>query len=203
MEKRILNSAIILIISLIAYIPNSIGQKLSIGPMAGVNISSISDVDNSKSLTGLNAGLFLNYSVNENLGFGLKGLFSQLGTGVENTDNHTRLNYIQLPLSVVYFFGERGNTIRPKVFIGPYLGFLMSAQDQDGKDLPDNLFNSTDLGGQIGAGFNYSFKNRSWLNFDLGYSTSLVNITNHASFDYRNRSFFVSLGYSFPLSTED
>ncbi len=201
MEKRLLNSAIILIISFIAYLPSAIGQKLSIGPMAGVNISSISEVNNTESLAGLNAGVFLNYSVNENLGFGLKGLFSQLGTGFKNSDDHYRLNYIQLPLSVAYFFGERGNTIRPKVFIGPYVGFLMNAQRQNGDDLIG--FNSTDFGGQIGAGFNYSFKNRSWLNFDLGYSAGFVDIIEISALNYNNNAFFVSLGYSFPLSTKD
>ena len=201
MEKRLLNSAIILIISLIAYMPTAIGQKLSIGPMAGVNISSISEIDNTESLAGLNAGIFLNYSVNENLGFGLKGLFSQLGTGFEDIENHVRLNYIQLPLSVAYFFGERGNTIRPKVFIGPYVGFLMNAQDMNGNDISG--YNSTDFGGQIGAGFNYSFANRSWLNFDLGYSAGFMDISETSASSSKNNAFFVSLGYSFPLSAAE
>ena len=43
-------------------------QTLSIGPVVGVNSSSISEAENGERLTGLSAGIFANYSINEKIG---------------------------------------------------------------------------------------------------------------------------------------
>lgn len=204
MKMKMLKLVLSVSVFILGFLPFADAQKLSFGPMVGANIAKISDVPNSKSQIGPAAGVFLNYSVNENIGFGLKGLFSQLGTSVDNSSAEVKLNYVQIPLSGVYFFGERGNIIRPKIFLGPYVGFLLSAKDQNGTNIVDSggqdVYNNTDFGGQIGVGFNYSMNNNSWINFDAGYATSLVNITDHSSLNHKNNFFFVSLGYSFPIS---
>lgn len=201
-----LKSVLLFFVFALAYMPFASAQRISLGPIVGANFSDISDVPNSKVKTGLNAGLFLNYSVNENLGLGIKALYSELGTASDNGTGETNLNYVQIPLSGIYYFGERGNTIRPKVFVGPYVGFLLSAQDQNGNDIKSpsgqDFYMNTDIGGQVGLGFNYTLANQSWINFDAGYSASLVNITDHSDRNYKNSAFFASVGYSFPISGE-
>jgi outer membrane protein W len=199
-----LKSVLLFFVFALSYMPFASAQKISLGPMIGANFANISDIPDSKVKTGLNAGLFLNYSVNENLGLGIKAMYSQLGAKDVSGTGETHLNYVQIPLSGIYYFGERGNTIRPKVFLGPYVGFLLNARDQNGNDIKSpsgqDFFNKTDVGGQVGLGFNYSLANLSWINFDAGYSTSLVNITDHSDRDYKNSAFFASVGYSFPIS---
>lgn len=183
------------------HISDTTAQTLSIGPMVGANISTINDVPNAKSITGLDIGLFGNYSINEHIGLGAKLLFSQLGTAIENSTSSVRLNYIQVPLTGVYYFGSTGNTFRPKIFAGPYIAALLSSKDQDGNDI-NGIYKNTDFGGLIGLGFNYSLKARTWLNVDAGYFGSLTNISEIANTNYKNSGYNIKVGLSFPVSGE-
>jgi len=204
MKSTMIQSVFGMLVFAMAVMPMANAQNLSFGPVVGVNFASISDVPNAQVKAGLAAGLFLNYSVNEKFGLGIKGLFSQMGTKVENSPAEVNLNYLQIPLSGIYYFGNVGDSFRPKIFLGPYLGLLLSGNDQNGNEILGSdgkgLYKKADVGGQIGVGFNYSLKNSSWLNFDAGYGASFVNITDHSTLNHRNRAFFVSLGYSFPLN---
>ncbi|MBK8516751.1 MAG: PorT family protein [Saprospiraceae bacterium] len=180
-----------------------LAQTLSIGPVAGANFSTISNTTSSKTLVGLSLGGFANYSIKEHLGLNGKLLFDQMGTGLENTDNIIRLNYIRVPLSAVYFFGKNGDKIRPKLFAGPYVGFLMNATYSNGDDIilfnGKDAFSSTDFGGLLGAGFNYIFGDRNWLNIDAGYNASFNNISNEIGSDKKNTGFQITAGVSFPI----
>lgn len=175
-------------------------QTLSIGPMIGANSSSISVSnanDNNKRLTGLSAGVFANYSVNEKIGINIKALFSQMGVADSDSDQSLRLNYVQIPLTGVYFFGQTGDKFRPKVFLGPYVGFLMSAKVDD-VDVK-SYYKSIDFGGQVGLGFNYSLKSRTWLNVDAGYAAGFSNIIDSNNGDGKNNAISVNVGLSFPI----
>lgn len=194
-----LRSIILVCLISIIHTANTTAQTLSIGPMVGANISTISDVPNAKSIIGLDLGIFSNFSINEHIGLGVKLLFSQLGTAIENSTSSVRLNYIQLPLTGVYYFGNTGNSFRPKIFAGPYIASLMSSKDQDGNDIND-IYKNTDFGGLIGLGFNYSLKSRTWLNVDAGYAGSFSNITGITNTDYKNSGYSIKIGLSFPVS---
>jgi hypothetical protein len=179
-------------------------QTISVGPIAGVNLMTISNSTNTKTLTGLSAGAFANFSIKEHYGVNLKLLFSQMGTGFKNSDAIVRLNYIQLPVSMVYFFGNTGNTIRPKIFGGLYASYLLQAQDNNGNDIVfpngENVYFNSDFGAQFGAGLNYIIRSRIWLNFEAGYSTSFSSIADIDGSKNRNSGFQVNAGISFPLS---
>ncbi len=179
-------------------------QTMSIGPMAGVNVMTISDVKSPKILPGFMAGIFGNYSINENFGVNAKLLFSQMGTGTDISDDIIRLNYIQLPVSLVYFFGNNGNTLRPKLFAGLYGSYLLQARDNDGNDIVfpngNDVYLKADFGAQIGAGLNYIIRPRTWLNIDAGYSTGFNSIVDVEGTKNRNNGFQLSAGVSFPLN---
>jgi len=179
----------------------STAQTLSVGPVLGGNFTKISGITNAKSLSGLNIGAFANYSINEHIGMGFKLTFSQKGTAVENSTGTVRLNYLQLPITGVYYFGSIGNSFRPKIFAGPYAGALISAKDNDGNDIV-GVYKKADIGGLIGLGFNYSLKSRTWLNIDASYSGSLTNIAEAANTTYKNTGLSISAGLSFPISAE-
>jgi len=172
-------------------------QSLSVGPILGSNYSSISEANNGERLLGLSAGIFANYSINEKIGLNLKALYSQMGIASSISDDNLRLNYLQIPLTGVYYFGQIGDKFRPKVFLGPYVGFLLNAKNGD-IDIKDS-FNSIDLGGQIGLGFNYSLKNSRWLNVDLGYSTAFTNVYSISNQTGQNNALFLNVGLSFPV----
>jgi len=175
-------------------------QTLSIGPVIGGNLSSISEAQNGERLLGLAAGLFANYSINEKIGLNVKTLFSQMGLASSVSDESVRLNYFQIPLSGVYFFGETGNKFRPKVFLGPYVGFLLGAKNGD-IDIKES-FKSLDFGGQVGLGFNYSLKERTWLNVDAGYSAGFAEVFEAANlFKGKNNALFLNIGLSFPIAS--
>ena len=181
-------------------------QTLSIGPIVGANFMTISNTPSSKKLVGLSIGAFANYSINEHLGTNLKLLFSQMGTATDNSAVSVRLNYIHIPLSVVYFFGNAGNKIRPKLFIGPYASFLLNASDKNGNNIVfpngNDVYLKTDFGGILGGGFNYLIKSRTWLNIDANYSTSFSSIVDATNSDNKNKGFQFNVGISFPIGSK-
>lgn len=178
-------------------------QTLSIGPVIGINMSKFSSINTSKTMVGLSVGALANYSVNEHIGLGAKLLFSERGSKYTTSNATTRLNYVQMPISLIYYFGEIGQKFRPKIYAGPYFGTLLSAKDQNKNDIVDtngnDVFKKLDIGGQIGLGFNYSLKSRTWLNFDLGYGQSFTDISESEATNEHNKSFSLNLGISFPI----
>lgn len=183
----------------------AIAQTTSIGPIIGVNSSTVINFPNNAYKTGLTVGGFLNHSVDEHFGINGKLLFSQLGTGFDNSSLVHRLNYIQLPVSGVYYFGNAGDRFRPKVFLGLYVGSLLNATYDNGDDIKVNGadgYKKFDFGGQVGLGFNYRLKSRTWLNVDAGYNAGFVELSDNLGSDLKNRALNVSVGVSFPLSAD-
>ncbi|WP_259015797.1 porin family protein [Emticicia fluvialis] len=174
---------------------------LSWGPKVGVNFTTYNPkVETFDMLTGVNAGLFLNYAKNH-WGVMAEAAYSQMGTKVNNGSNLERLHYIQVPVSGVYYFGEYGDAVRPKLFIGPYVGFLASATDNNGKKLSNGMDvrNDVDFGGQVGAGFNFRIKNQVWLNSDVRYMHGFTDVTKEPSTTFRNTGVAINVGVSFPI----
>ncbi len=179
-------------------------QTLSIGPMAGMNVSTLTAAPNTKALLGLSIGGFLNYSVNDHFGLGAKLMFTQLGSSYTYNEDINRLNYVQMPLTAIYYFGDPGNQFRPKIFVGPYVGALLRANHKSGDEVMGTdgqpYYNKTDIGGLIGTGFNYRIKSRTWLNVDAGLGKSFTDVSK-AGLGYKNLAFSLNVGVSFPVGT--
>jgi hypothetical protein len=170
-------------------------QNVSIGPVIGLNYSTVSNNSAAEFKAGFVGGIFANYSTKTDFGFNGSLIFSQLGNNVENSDNYLTLNYLQVPINLVYYFGEgmREGSFRPKLFIGPYIGYLVSAKSPGfSNEQTVAFFNNLDYGANIGAGFNYAIKNKTWLNVDLKYGSK-----------FQNRTLSLTAGISFPLGTYD
>jgi outer membrane protein W len=180
-------------------------QTLSIGPMIGGNVSTFTAISNNKGLIGLSLGGFANYSVNDHFGLGLKVMYAQLGTAFDVNSEHLRLDYVQVPITAVYYFGETGNQFRPKVFAGIYLAPLIKATNKNGDELlgtdGKSAYNNFDFGGLIGAGFNYRIQSRTWLNVDAGLTRGLTDVTKNTT-NYQNMSFGINVGVSFPIGKD-
>ena len=182
----------------------TMAQTTSIGPMLGTNVTTLSNIPNAKYTPGLSVGGFLNHSVNENFGVNGKLLFSQFGTAYENSTFINRLNYIQLPISGVYYFGQAGDRVRPKIYAGVYAAALTNGADADANDIiglsGQTRFRDYDAGGQVGVGLNYRVQSRTWLNVDLGYTAGFVSVSESPNENLRNQGFNLNIGLSFPLS---
>lgn len=179
-------------------------QTLSIGPMVGVNVSTIVADPTTKYLPGLSLGGFANYSIDSHWGLSAKLLYSQLGDKSKTVDNHTRLHYVQLPVTGVYYFGNEGQKFRPKVFAGLYAGALLQANNGNGDVVIQSdgskAYNDFDFGGLAGLGFNYRLKPRTWLNVDAGFNRGFTDITKTSNTNYNNLAFNLNVGVSFPIS---
>ena len=187
-------------------------RNLSLGPVIGLNVSTITGdaYGTPSNRTGLVAGAFFNYSIKETFGVSGQLLYNQLGANVSlgSLSRQFKLNYFQIPLFATFYFG-RGlspGTIRPKLFVGPYVGFLLSAKDQDGKPITtpqgNAAINPLDFGLNLGGGLNYALKNQSWINLDVRYGLGIFDIGS-GSGQLRNNAFTVMTGISFPLGNYD
>lgn len=173
-------------------------SNFSIGPRLGVNYSNVSNPDEAESLAGLVAGLTSTYSINQYSGLTVDLLYS--GEGYKIGDNKTKLNYLRIPVLYNVFFGELGESFRPKAFLGIQPGLLLSAKSGT-TDVKDNMNNfSFGIGG--GLGFNYRLKDRMWLNTDLRSFFDLTDLRDappSSSDKYAIRNIQLSVGIAWGL----
>lgn len=178
-------------------------QQHSLGPTVGVNLSSISDIDDSAFKPGLNVGVVYNFSNNENFGFGTEIRYSQEGVKVNyenvDVDGFVNINYLRVPLKFQYFVGALGNDFRPKLYVGPSMGFLIDGKTKvaaDGLTIESDInrddYNTFDVGVMGGFGFNYRIATATWINFDAAYTHGLLEVGKET--DQFNRNFNINLG---------
>ena len=183
-------------------------ENLSIGPIAGVSIANFrGDISNQAWKPGPTLGGFINYSANS--GFGVSGqvLYTQLGSGNKLGDDVIRLNYIQVPVLLTYFLGKYGQKVRPKLFIGPHINFLLNARNKNGDDInqidgksgPSYAYKPIDAGLTAGIGLNVRLADKIWLNTDVRYGLGLVPLGPDGTAKFYNQNIGVNVGVSFPL----
>lgn len=180
-------------------------QNTSIGLRAGLNIANISHSGgsaNHKSLIGANFGAFINRSIHPNWGITGELNFTMRGWQDEvlGKDLNTRINYLEVPIYINYFFLKQDSKIRPKLFAGGYGSYLMTASF-DGVDTKQ-FYENIDYGLLLGGGLHYSLGGGTWLIFDVRYGLGLADITKATS-DIKNRNLSFNIGYSFPLGNTE
>lgn len=197
--------AFVLMLTLVAFV--SKGQEnVSIGPIIGLSMANLKgDIDNTNWKPGLTVGGFYNYSSDDGFGFSGQLLFTQLGARINQKTNEVNFNYLQIPLFATFFFGKYGQRVRPKVFLGPTLNFLLSARDINKNNIngdPNNTnYKPFDLGLTLGGGVNIRLQNRIWLNLDARYGVGLLDVTRAPNIAIFNNSLGFNAGLSFPLGT--
>lgn len=185
------------IASLLSVFQLTAQDNFSFGPRVGLNFSSISNVDNSESLSGLVIGLTTTYSINEATGLTVDILGSHEGYSVGETDY--KISYLQIPILFDVFFGDLGSAFRPKVYAGITPGFVLGAKVNDTKDdnLVDNKFNLAVTGG---LGFNARVASRIWLNADLRANLGLTDIYDNGGDKNKLSNVQPSIGLAYGLS---
>lgn len=165
-------------------------QNTSIGIKGGLLGSNFSTSATDDFALGFRAGVFLTHSIVRDFGVGIEANYARKGSPF-NQEN-LKLNYVEIPLLAHYFFGK--GSFRPKVFVGPYYGYLLSAQlgNEDRQGYEQN-----DYGVLGGVGFHQSLGDGKWLYVDARYTHGLAAVVNGG--DATNRDVSINVGISFPL----
>lgn len=138
-------------------------DRISIGPRGGVNISNVTHVEESQTVTGLALGLTSTYSFNERTGLTVDVLYSV--EGYKAPFEKYKLRYLQVPVYFDFFFGQLGNRFRPKVYAGVSPAFFLGGTLNE-LDINQPYYSKFILNATGGLGFNYRIANRIWLNTD-------------------------------------
>lgn len=182
---------------------------VSIGLRGGLNVSNfggISTNSGNRYKAGINFGALGIYSVNEHWAIAAEVNYSQKGYSPA-LNSVLKLNYLDVPVYVNYFFGQGGDRFRTKAFLGPYVGVLMAAKSKiGGVEVGDlkSLYNSTDFGVIAGGGFHYKISQEgdNWLICDVRYAHGLSDLAKagSGSSNLANRVFSFNVGITFPLN---
>ncbi|MFT5849160.1 porin family protein [Psychroserpens sp.] len=161
MKKRLFITALSIFGILTSNAQDSGEFELGIG--LGLNLANVSTIDgqnNTSSLTSFNAGVSGEYYFSDRWGLKAKLIYDSKGWSDgfitdENFNTITtdfKLNYVTLPVMANWHFGSNRNWY---LNFGPYLGFLVNAEDSElGLDLKDG-FKSTDFGFAFGIGYKF------------------------------------------------
>jgi opacity protein-like surface antigen len=161
MKKRLFITALSIFGILTSNAQDSGEFELGIG--LGLNLANVSTIDgqnNTSSLTSFNAGVSGEYYFSDRWGFKAKLIYDSKGWSDgfiidENFNTITtdfKLNYVTLPVMANWHFGSNRNWY---LNFGPYVGFLVNAEDSElGLDLKDG-FKSTDFGFAFGIGYKF------------------------------------------------
>lgn len=190
-------------------------DNLSLGGTAGFGHAWLSNSTDSRYQPAGNLGLTLVYSTQTNWGFGADLKWSIEGGKTEsnNVTSTTRLDYLRIPLKAIYFFGDRGNALRPKVSLGPSVGFLLGGKNEITTQMGNerntvetkakDMAKSVDLGLAASAGINYRLVERTWLHVDLNYYHGLSDVIENPAIEQRNRNIGINAGVTFGIGRVD
>jgi len=147
------------------------GQKMpEVGIKGGITVSSFNDAENVEIRPGITLGGYARFNVlNTPFSVQPEVLYAQFGTDFDRNDSNLRLDYVQIPVLVMYRLNNRFNSLTPFLFAGPYVGFLSNTVpegifgnelqfplENGGSILAEEAVNNTDYGLVFGAEINLS-----------------------------------------------
>ncbi len=170
--------------------------------------------------TGFLLGGQLDYWFDPQWALSVQALYDQKGAslqsisngGVQNETDDLTLGYLEVPVLAKVQFGS--SSVRPYLFAGPSLGFLLSANTHQvitsyGQTTSDQTFDETntfqtfDLSLLFGAGASYQLTGGTQLFLDAGYALGLINVEKNAntgtSETIGSRDIRIAAGAMFPL----
>jgi hypothetical protein len=165
-------------------------QDVKFGVKGGLNVASLTDVDDGTSKISGHIGGFANFKFT-NWAIQPELLFSGQGARYDmpGDDGRFALSYINIPVVFQYYF-------IPQFYAeaGPQMGFLLSARNKIGDisiDVKDD-FKTVDIGSVIGVGYNFPMNIGVYARYNFGF-TDLVD----GGSDPRNSVFQLGVSYTF------
>lgn len=191
--KRMIIVPVALLLMTAAHAQTEISRKaFSVGPVIGFGHAWMSPVAGSEYNPAMSAGVFAIYSPVEHWGVGMDVRYSIEGSkksvpeiGFVNQQFH----YLRVPVRAMYFFNGWGDDFRPKIAVGPSMGFLLT---HDGPVYTTE--NKFDFGITASGGFNYRIYRGTWLNADVGCYHGLSDAILHTENREMQRNIMVNVG---------
>lgn len=162
-------------------------KDMSFGIKAGLNIATVTNVDNSKVLAGIQGGVFGEFMISDKFAIQPEVLFS--AQGVKSEGMELKLDYINIPVLAKYYVADSFS-----LELGPQVGFLVSAK-AEGEDVKE-FFKTTDVSVDFGA--NYDFTKNFM--FGVRYNLGLLRIQESldpGESESKNSVFQIAVGYKF------
>lgn len=182
-------------------------SQITFGPMAGLNMSNISGMANSKMKMGFHIGgvakmNFGNFYVMPGVLFSGKGTKQEVSALNLNLKTTTSVSYLEIPINVGYSFGESGFSI----IAGPYLGFGIGGKikaEAGGASASENIkfgsdansdMKGMDFGVNVGAMYQLPMNLFVKAQYGIGLS-DLAPVSGGTKFN--NSNIQISVGYLF------
>lgn len=182
MKKQLFITALAIFGILTSNAQDSGDFELGVG--FGLNFANVSTTDgqnNASSRTSFNAGVSGEYYFSDRWGLKAKLIYDSKGWAdgfIADEDFNTvttdfKLNYVTLPIMANWHFGSNRNWY---LNFGPYVGFLINAEDSElGLDLKDG-FNSTDFGLAFGIGYKFEIDDNIKLYIEYDGQSGFIDV---------------------------
>lgn len=199
--KKIMMIAAMMLLSVGAFAQNEVGQ-ITLKPMAGINLATMTKTDDSKMRVGLAAGVEAEYGVAENFSLSLGALYSM--QGVKGTENYSgikadatiKMDYINIPILANYYI-IKGLAIKA----GVQPSFKASAKvkmeaSYQGQSVSEESDIDNAKGFALSVPFGLSYEYQSFV-LDARYNLGVTKAFDAG--DSKNSWFMFTLGYKFAL----
>lgn len=183
----------------------SFGVRLgvSLANLTGSDID-LSDDETKKMRAGIVSGAYVAIKAGDSIVIQPELLYIQKGTKItfDGGSFAINLDYVEIPILLKYIIGGSGS-VTPSLFIGPSIGFLMTATAKEGESDADDIKefqSSSDFGLVFGGGLDFEAGSMD-VGFDVRYGLGLTPIDKKfEGFDQsniKNSAIVVSLGVTF------
>jgi len=189
-------------------------QNVSMGLTGGIgqswldaNHDIVNGYGNKEMHVSYSAGVKTVYSFNPHWGISSDlRVSSEGGTFSNHNDDPTeivyRSYYIRHAMQGLYFFGDLGNRVRPKIGVGPSVAIYAGGNTKvrDGNESLEparakDIFKTWDAGVMGSAGVNFRMMKNVWLNTDFSYYHGLTNAYDLEDGNkFKNRSLTFNIG---------
>ncbi len=192
----------IIALALVVFMAGAVNAEgMMFGIKGGLNLANLSgDIEDVKIKMAFGGGVWMNYAINEAFSVQPELFFMMKGAkaDVDDIDAGIRANYIDIPVLAKYAIPMEGD-FGINLFAGPYLAFLMSAEEyyeDEDADIKDDL-ESLDYGLVFGAGFDYKLES-GVITFDARYALGLTNMVKDSDdWEVKNTGIQFLVGYGF------
>ena len=190
-------------LSLLAF--NAANAQARLGFKGGMNLTKF-DIDQveTQNLNRAVFGVFGELPITPNVGISTEINYSNEGSAYNSNPliDETKVSYLEIPVLANIYLSN--SWIRPKIFGGPSMSFLMNAENEmiDGStvDIEDN-YKENEIGAVLGAGIDFKITGENYLILDARYDLGLSELDNVDIGTFKNRGFRFNVGFSFPVSS--
>ena len=187
----------------------TVAQKkgdIELGFNIGYNSSTVaSSMVNSDTGSGINVGFAADYYFSDRWSIKTKLIYDQKGWDngfIEDLDTGNlyttdyNINYLTVPVMANWHFAKKRNWY---LNFGPYVGFLLSAEETKfGFDVKSG-FNSTDFGLAVGIGVKIPVSDKLKISFEYEGQSGVSNIFKQSDANVTNSRSSINVGVNFVL----